>query len=166
MLATSPRECRSRHLWRCGSTTEVTLPKFESTNGVDCFGADVVLHQQNMSRVMIGANLCADLSSLYSLHAPRAAAPKQKRERLSSFPFCTPSGARTAKPWRGYLLKKRRRSRAINFYHIRATLPKFEFAEGTTCFMWFWQTTIGSVVKVVEVANLHAEPLLPLLHRA
>ena len=33
-------------------------------------------------------------------------------------------------------------------------------------FMWFWQTTIGSVVKVVEVADLHAEPLLPLLHRA
>ena len=92
LLATSPRECRSRHLWRCGSTTEVTLPKFESTNGVDCSGADVVLHQQNMSRVMIGANLCADLSSLYSLHAPRTAAPKQKRERLSSFPFCTPSG--------------------------------------------------------------------------
>ena len=98
LLATSPRECCSRHLWRCGSTTEVTLPKFESTNGVDCFGADVVLHQQNMSRVMIGANLCADLSLLYSLHAPRAAAPKQKRERLSSFPFRTPSGARTLDP--------------------------------------------------------------------
>ena len=81
LLATSPRECRSRHLWRCGSTTEVTLPKFESTNGVDCFGADVVLHQQNMSRVMIGADLCADLSSLYSLHAPRAAATKQKKEK-------------------------------------------------------------------------------------
>lgn len=75
-------------------------------------------------------------------------------ERFSSFHFCTPSGGRTAKPWRGYLLKKRRRSRAINFYHIRATLPKFEFAEGTTRFMWFWQTTIGSVVKVVEVADL------------
>ena len=98
LLATSPRECRSRHLWRCGSTTEVTLPKFESTNGVDCFGADVVLQQQNMSRVMIGANLCAGLSSLYSLHAPRAAAPKQKRERYSSFPFRTPSGARTLDP--------------------------------------------------------------------
>ena len=92
LFATSPRECRSRHLWRCGSTTEVTLPKFESTNGVNCFGADVVLQQQNMSRVMIGANLCAYLSSLYALHAPRAAAPKQKRERFSSFPFCTPSG--------------------------------------------------------------------------
>ena len=90
LLATSPREYRSRHLWRCGSTTEVTLPKFESTNGVDCFGADVVLHQQNMSRVMIGANLCADLSSLYSLHAPRTAAPKQKSENLSFFSFQYP----------------------------------------------------------------------------
>ena len=96
LLATSPRECRSRHLWRCGSTTEVTLPKFESTNGVDCSGADVVLHQQNMSRVMIGANLCADLSSLYSLHAPRTAAPKQKSEKLSFLASVPPQGL---EPW-------------------------------------------------------------------
>ena len=92
LLATSPRECRSRHLWRCGSTTEVTLPKFESTNGVDCFGADVVLHQQNMSRVMIGANLCADLSSLYSLHAPRTAATKQKSEKRKFLASVPPQG--------------------------------------------------------------------------
>ncbi len=96
LLATSPRECRSRHLWRCGSTTEVTLPKFESTNGVDCYGADVVLHQQNMSRVMIGANLCADLSSLYSLHAPRTAAPKQKSEKLPFLASVPPQGL---EPW-------------------------------------------------------------------
>ena len=96
LLATSPRECRSRHLWRCGSTTEVTLPKFESTNGADCFGADVVLHQQNMSRVMIGANLCADLSSLYSLHAPRTSAPKQKSEKLSFLASVPPQGL---EPW-------------------------------------------------------------------
>ena len=96
LLATSPRECRSRYLWRCGSTTEVTLPKFESTNGVNCFGADVVLQQQNMSRVMIDANLCAYLSSLYSLHAPRATAPKQKGKDFHLSLSVPPQGL---EPW-------------------------------------------------------------------
>ena len=101
LLATSPRECRSRHLWRCGSTTEVTLPIFESTNGVDCFLADVVLQQQNMSGVMIGANLCADLSSLYSLHAPRATAPKQKGKDFHLSLSVPPQGvAYTRTEWR------------------------------------------------------------------
>ena len=49
-----------------------------------------------MSRMIIGANLCADLSSLYSLHAPRTAATKQKKEKNESSSLLYPLRGSTA----------------------------------------------------------------------